>query len=258
MTLQATLSNPKTAAAVSDRLHRRRSRHDRARHPRAARGRARHRARSIAPARRKDPRRKRATAGRGRSRRALPARRRGAGNRRRLSTGSARHGPKVLDASTAHRVAPGWAYGFAELEAGQRDAIAAARARRQSRLLSDRRHRADPPAGRCRPAAGRLSRHASTPSAATSGGGKRHDRGLRGAARRRPSSSTGSASSTSTCRSCRRYAGLTRRPIFIPSVGNFRQGMLVEVPLHLDALPGKPEARGSRGGAGRAYAGASS
>jgi N-acetyl-gamma-glutamyl-phosphate reductase len=37
------------------------------------------------------------------------------------------------------------------------------------------------------------------------------------------------------------YAGLTRRPIFVPSVGNFRQGMLVSVPLHLDTLPGKPK-----------------
>jgi N-acetyl-gamma-glutamyl-phosphate reductase len=36
------------------------------------------------------------------------------------------------------------------------------------------------------------------------------------------------------------YAGLTRRPIFVPSVGHFRQGMLVSVPLHLDTLPGKP------------------
>jgi N-acetyl-gamma-glutamyl-phosphate reductase len=35
------------------------------------------------------------------------------------------------------------------------------------------------------------------------------------------------------------YGGLTRRPIFVPSVGNFRQGMLVSVPLHLDTLPGK-------------------
>ena len=38
------------------------------------------------------------------------------------------------------------------------------------------------------------------------------------------------------------YSGLTARPIFAPSVGNFRQGMLVSVPLHLDALPGKPTA----------------
>jgi len=36
------------------------------------------------------------------------------------------------------------------------------------------------------------------------------------------------------------YGGLTRRPIFVPSVGHYRQGMLVSVPLHLDTLPGKP------------------
>ncbi|MBV8440527.1 MAG: N-acetyl-gamma-glutamyl-phosphate reductase, partial [Hyphomicrobiales bacterium] len=36
------------------------------------------------------------------------------------------------------------------------------------------------------------------------------------------------------------YSGLATRPIFVPSVGNFRQGMLVSIPLHLDALPAKP------------------
>jgi N-acetyl-gamma-glutamyl-phosphate reductase len=36
------------------------------------------------------------------------------------------------------------------------------------------------------------------------------------------------------------YSGLTRRPILVPSVGHFRQGMLVSVPLHLDMLPGRP------------------
>jgi N-acetyl-gamma-glutamyl-phosphate reductase len=38
------------------------------------------------------------------------------------------------------------------------------------------------------------------------------------------------------------YTGLNRRPLFVPSVGNFRQGMLVQLPLHLDELPGKPSA----------------
>ncbi|HVC53530.1 MAG TPA: N-acetyl-gamma-glutamyl-phosphate reductase, partial [Stellaceae bacterium] len=37
-----------------------------------------------------------------------------------------------------------------------------------------------------------------------------------------------------------KYCGLTRRPIFVPAVGHFRQGMLVSVPLHLDTLDGKP------------------
>jgi N-acetyl-gamma-glutamyl-phosphate reductase len=36
------------------------------------------------------------------------------------------------------------------------------------------------------------------------------------------------------------YSKLTRRPIFVPSVGNYRQGMLVSVPLQLDLLQGKP------------------
>ena len=44
------------------------------------------------------------------------------------------------------------------------------------------------------------------------------------------------------------YSGLTRRPIFVPSVGNFHQGMLISIPLHLDTLPGKPIAARSRGG----------
>ena len=36
-------------------------------------------------------------------------------------------GPKLLDASTAHRIAPGWVYGFAEMAPEQADAIRAAR-----------------------------------------------------------------------------------------------------------------------------------
>ena len=40
----------------------------------------------------------------------------------------------------------------------------------------------------------------------------------------------------------RAYTGLTRRPLFVPAVGNFRQGMLVQLPIHLDMLPSKPKA----------------
>ena len=53
-----------------------------------------------------------------------------------------------------------------------------------------------------------------------------------------------------------RYANLTRRPIFVPSVGNFRQGMLVSVPLHLDTLPGKPDAADLHAVLAKRYAGA--
>ncbi len=34
------------------------------------------------------------------------------------------------------------------------------------------------------------------------------------------------------------HSGLTRRPVFTPSVGRFAQGMLVSIPLHLDELNG--------------------
>ena len=51
------------------------------------------------------------------------------------------------------------------------------------------------------------------------------------------------------------YSRLTRRPIFVPSVGNFRQGMLVSVPLQLDTLPGKPGGAELHTALARRYAG---
>ena len=51
-----------------------------------------------------------------------------------------------------------------------------------------------------------------------------------------------------------KFGRLTRRPIFIPTVGNFRQGMLVELPLHLDTLPGKPTAQALEDALTRHYA----
>jgi N-acetyl-gamma-glutamyl-phosphate reductase len=52
-----------------------------------------------------------------------------------------------------------------------------------------------------------------------------------------------------------RYTGLTRRPLFVPSVGNFKQGMLVQLPLHLDTLPGKPTAQDLHAALQKHYAG---
>jgi N-acetyl-gamma-glutamyl-phosphate reductase len=49
--------------------------------------------------------------------------------------------------------------------------------------------------------------------------------------------------------------GLTHRPVFAPAVGRFAQGMLVEVPLHLWALPGQPTAADLRAALTEAYAG---
>jgi N-acetyl-gamma-glutamyl-phosphate reductase len=48
---------------------------------------------------------------------------------------------------------------------------------------------------------------------------------------------------------------LTRRPVFVPSVGNFEQGMLVQLPLHLDLLTGKPTVAELHDALARHYAG---
>jgi len=52
-----------------------------------------------------------------------------------------------------------------------------------------------------------------------------------------------------------KYSGLTRRPVFIPGVGNFKQGMLVQLPLHLDLLPGRPKGADLHEALARHYAG---
>ena len=43
-----------------------------------------------------------------------------------LARVSGKRGPKIIDASTAHRTAPGWVFGFPELATGQREAVAGA------------------------------------------------------------------------------------------------------------------------------------
>ena len=52
-----------------------------------------------------------------------------------------------------------------------------------------------------------------------------------------------------------KYTGMTRRPVFIPSVGNFEQGMLVQLPLHLDLLTGQPTAAQLHDALAKHYAG---
>ncbi len=149
-------------------------------------------------------------------------------------------GPRVLDASTAHRVTPGWVYGFAELEAGQRDAI-----RNASRVANPGCY----PTGAIaliRPLvdAGLMPRdYPVTVNAVSgySGGGRSMIEAYESG--QAPSFELyGLGFEHKHVPELQRYTGLTRRPIFVPSVGNFRQGMLVSVPLHLDVLPGSPKA----------------
>ena len=152
---------------------------------------------------------------------------------------------RVIDASTAHRTAPSWVYGFAEMEPGQREKIASAK-------------RVSIPG--CYPTGflslvRPLTRAGVIPAefpltvnavSGYSGGGK---------AMIEEFEKKGSPAYTETV--VRTYgltlahkhvpemqihAKLAHPPVFAPSVGRFYRGMLVEVPLQLWALPGKPTA----------------
>ncbi len=148
-------------------------------------------------------------------------------------------GPRVIDASSAHRVAPGWTYGFPELTAGQGEAIAKA-----DKVTNPGCH-ATGAIALLRPLtdAGLLAKDAAVSIGSVSGysgGGKSMIEAYE----------TGRAPAFELyalglehkhMAEIQLYSGLDARPIFAPSVGNFRQGMLVSVPLHLDLLPGKPK-----------------
>jgi N-acetyl-gamma-glutamyl-phosphate reductase len=149
-------------------------------------------------------------------------------------------GPRILDASTAHRVSPGWVYGFAELEPSQRSAIAGA-----DRVANPGCY----PTGAIaliRPLvdAGMIPADYPISVNAVSGysGGGRSMIEAYEAGRAPAFELYGLGFEHKHVPELQRYASLTRRPIFIPSVGNFRQGMLVSVPLHLELLPDKPRA----------------
>lgn len=148
--------------------------------------------------------------------------------------------PKIVDASTAYRVAPDWVYGFAELEHGHAATIAKA-----TRVSNPGCY---PTGGIAllRPLvdAGFIPQdYPATINAVSgySGGGKSMIEAYE--AGTAPAFELyGLGLKHKHLPEMQRYARLSRRPIFIPSVGNFRQGMLVSVPLHLDTLPGKPKA----------------
>jgi len=148
--------------------------------------------------------------------------------------------PKILDASTAYRVDPDWVYGFAEMAPGQGVAIAAA-----ARVSNPGCY----PTGAIallRPLveAGLVPRDFPVSINAVSGysGGGRQMIEAYEAGTAPAFELYGLGLEHKHVPEVQGYARLTRRPIFVPSVGNFRQGMLVSIPLHLDALPGAPKA----------------
>ncbi|GGG41972.1 N-acetyl-gamma-glutamyl-phosphate reductase [Caldovatus sediminis] len=195
--------------------------------------------RSIAPERRKDPE----------ARRALMAEvdvvvlclpDEAAKESAALAASLGERAPRLLDASTAHRVDPDWVYGLPELTPDQPARIAAAR-----RVSNPGCY----PTGAIlllRPLvdAGLLPRdHPVTVNAVSgySGGGNAMIAAYE--SRTAPDFEFyGLGLAHKHVPELQLYAGLTRRPIFVPSVGDFRQGMIDCIPLHLDTLPGRPGA----------------
>ena len=147
--------------------------------------------------------------------------------------------PRIIDASTAHRTnAAGWVYGFPELCAGQKEAIA------KAERVANPGCYATGAIALLRPLidAGVLPADypVSLPSiSGYSGGGRQMIEAYE----------AGSAPAFELYAldlahkhipEIMAYSGLKSRPIFIPSVGNFDQGMVVQLPLHLDTLAGRP------------------
>jgi N-acetyl-gamma-glutamyl-phosphate reductase len=147
---------------------------------------------------------------------------------------------RVIDASTAHRVAPGWVYGFPEAEPGQYDAIANATRVSNPGCWPTGFIALVRPLVRLGliPPDALLSTHGIS---SYSGGGKTM------IAEFEKADVPGYVETVA-----RAYAlqlahkhipemaertGLTHAPVFSPYVGRFYRGMLVEVPLHLAALP---------------------
>ena len=170
-----------------------------------------------------------------------------------LARSSGKKGPKIIDASTAHRTAPGWVFGFPELAAGQREAVAAA-----DRVANPGCYSTGAIA-LIRPLAdaGLLPRDYPLALPAVSGysGGGRTMIEDYEAGKAPPYQIYGLNLKHKHLPEIMKYTGLSRRPVFTPSVGNFKQGMLVQLPLHLDLLPGQPTAAQLQDALARHYAG---
>jgi N-acetyl-gamma-glutamyl-phosphate reductase len=146
---------------------------------------------------------------------------------------------RVIDASTAHRTAAGWVYGFAELTATQRAQVAA------SRRVSNPGCYPTGFLGLVRPLRERgllpadlpLSVHAV--SGYSGGGRKMIDSYEQPAPGGKPQNfgAYGLTLKHKHVDEMRAHALLDLAPLFAPAVGYFRRGMLVHVPLQLAALP---------------------
>lgn len=161
---------------------------------------------------------------------------------------------KIIDASTAYRVDPNWVYGFAEMDAGQREAIAST-----TRVSNPGCY----PTGfiaLMRPLvkAGLVpASHPVTVNAVSgySGGGKTMIGEFEAEGASTAFRGYGLSLKHKHVPEMTKHTGLTLPVLFSPAVGNYRQGMLVEVPLHLSALPETPSVERIHGALVEAYAG---
>lgn len=149
--------------------------------------------------------------------------------------------PRIIDASTAHRTAPGWTFGFPELGPDQGAAVA------KARLVTNPGCYSTGAIALLRPLidAGLLPADYPISINAVSGytgGGNSMIAAYEVEKTAPPFELYGLSLAHKHIPEIEKYAGLTRRPIFVPSVGNFPCGMLVSIPLHLDSLPESPSA----------------
>jgi len=150
---------------------------------------------------------------------------------------------RVIDASTAHRVAPGWVYGFPEVSG--RDAVAGARRVSNPGCYSTGFIALIAPLVR----AGLIPADAALTCNAVSG----YSGGGKAMIAEFEDSPTPTAWRSYALRlnhkhvpEMRERSGLSLSPIFAPAVVNLFSGMIVEVPLHLSSLPGRPTAAALR------------
>jgi N-acetyl-gamma-glutamyl-phosphate reductase len=161
---------------------------------------------------------------------------------------------RVIDASTAYRVDPDWTYGFAEMAPGQRERIAGAT------RVSNPGCYPTGFIGLMRPLVSAGIVPAGWPVTVNavsgySGGGKAMIAEFEGGGA--PAyRAYGLSLKHKHVPEMTRHTGLERPVLFAPAVGAYRQGMLVEVPLHLSALPTSPSVEVIHGALVEAYAGA--
>ena len=149
-------------------------------------------------------------------------------------------GARIIDASTAHRTAPGWVYGFPELKPGQREAIAKAQyvANPGCHATGFISIAAPLVQAGLLPADADLACFSLT---GYSGGGKKMIAQYEEPNRAEPLSSPGIyglGQNHKHLPEMRAVCGLTKPPVFSPIVDDYYKGMATTVPLHMDQLKG--------------------